>query len=118
MQFVIALTVLFATILGSISGIGGGVIIKPVMDAISTLSASQISFLSGTTVLTMTVVSLLRSRNDDTKIDERGIFLALGGALGGLAGKSIHLEGLQERAYSHIWSLPFHPRRRYLLYRI
>lgn len=89
MQFVIALTVLFATILGSISGIGGGVIIKPVMDAISTLSASQISFLSGTTVLTMTVVSLLRSRKDDTKIDERGIFLALGGALGGLAGKSI-----------------------------
>ena len=71
MQAVIALTVLIATVLGSISGIGGGVIIKPVMDAISGLSSSQISFLSGTTVLTMTIVSLLRSRGGDVRIDRR-----------------------------------------------
>lgn len=89
MQVVIALTVLFATILGSLSGIGGGVIIKPVMDAISGLTSSQISFLSGTTVLTMTIVSLLRSRGDEVKIDRRGTFLAVGAAFGGLAGKSI-----------------------------
>ena len=57
MQFIIAVTVLFATVLGSLSGIGGGVIIKPVMDAISGLDSSQISFLSGTTVLTMTIRS-------------------------------------------------------------
>lgn len=89
MQVVIALTVLFATILGSLSGIGGGVIIKPVMDAISGLTSSQISFLSGTTVLTMTIVSLLRSRGGEVKIDRRGTFLAVGAAFGGLAGKSI-----------------------------
>ena len=89
MQVVIALTVLFATILGSLSGIGGGVIIKPVMDAISGLTSSQISFLSGTTVLTMTIVSLLRSWGGEVKIDRRGTFLAVGAAFGGLAGKSI-----------------------------
>lgn len=89
MQAVIALTVLIATVLGSISGIGGGVIIKPVMDAISGLDSSQISFLSGTTVLTMTIVSLLRSRGGDVRIDRRGTFLALGAAFGGLAGKSV-----------------------------
>ena len=77
MQAVIALTVLIATVLGSISGIGGGVIRKPVMDAISGLSSSQISFLSGTTVLTMTIVSLLRSRGGDVRIDRRGTFLAV-----------------------------------------
>lgn len=33
-----------ATTLGAISGIGGGVIIKPVMDAVSGMSVSTISF--------------------------------------------------------------------------
>ncbi len=89
MQFIIATTVLIATLLGSISGIGGGVLIKPVMDAICDMTSSQISFLSGTTVLTMTVVSLLRSRKDPIKIDRRGTFLAIGAALGGVLGKTL-----------------------------
>lgn len=89
MIVIVALTVFVATILGSISGIGGGVLIKPVMDAVSGLSTSVISFLSGTTVLTMTVVSLLRSRKGPVRIDRRGTFLAIGGAVGGLLGKMI-----------------------------
>lgn len=86
---VIAITVFLATVLGSISGIGGGVIIKPVMDAISDMGASTISFLSGTTVLVMTIASLLRSRKGDVRIDRRGTFLAVGGAAGGLIGKAL-----------------------------
>ena len=89
MTVIVVLTAFIATILGSISGIGGGVIIKPVMDALCDLSASTISFLSGTTVLTMTIVSLLRSRGGDVKIDRRGTFLAVGGAVGGLLGKML-----------------------------
>ncbi len=99
MQFIIAITVLVATLLGSISGIGGGVLIKPVMDAICDMTSSQISFLSGTTVLTMTIVSLLRSRKDPVKIDRRGTFLAIGAAFGGLAGKTI-FDMLVQRASS------------------
>lgn len=87
MEFIIAITVFVATIIGSISGIGGGVIIKPVMDAICSMPASEISFLSGTTVLTMTIVSLLRSYMGGTKVEKRALPLALGGALGGLIGK-------------------------------
>lgn len=64
--FLICIT---ATTSGAISGIGGGVIIKPVMDAVSGLSISAISFLSGCTVLAMSVVSVLRGRTGDTKID-------------------------------------------------
>ena len=56
LMFVFSIVVLVATIVGSISGIGGGVLIKPVMDASFPLTTSQISFLSGTTVLTMTIV--------------------------------------------------------------
>lgn len=79
-----------ATTLGAISGIGGGVIIKPVMDAVSGLSVSTISFLSGCTVLAMSVVSVLRSRGGDAKIEpKRGTLLAVGGAVGGIVGKWI-----------------------------
>lgn len=79
---------LCATTVGAISGIGGGVIIKPVLDATSGMGVSAISFLSGCTVLAMTVVSLLRSRGGDVKIEARcGTLLALGGAAGGILGK-------------------------------
>lgn len=87
MTFFIILISLIATFVGSISGIGGGVLIKPVMDAVYSGTSSQISFYSGTTVLTMTIVSLLRSRKE--KLDPRGIYLAIGGAVGGFAGKKV-----------------------------
>ena len=85
--FLICIT---STTLGAISGIGGGVIIKPVMDAVSGLSVSAISFLSGCTVLSMSVVSVLRGRDSDAKIDpKKGTLLALGGAVGGVSGKML-----------------------------
>ncbi len=79
-----------ATTLGAISGIGGGVIIKPVMDALSGMGAAAISFLSGCTVLSMSAVSLLRSRGGDAKVEpRRGTMLALGAAFGGIFGKML-----------------------------
>lgn len=79
---------ILATTIGAISGIGGGVIIKPIMDAVSGLPVSQISFLSGCTVFSMSIVSLVRSRGGDVKLEpRRGTLLALGGAAGGLVGK-------------------------------
>ena len=79
-----------ATTIGAISGIGGGVLIKPVMDAVGGMGVSAISFLSGCTVLAMSVVSLLRSRGGEVKLEpRRGTPLALGGAVGGVAGKGV-----------------------------
>lgn len=87
---------LLATLLGAISGIGGGVIIKPVMDAISGLPVVQISFLSGCTVLAMSLVTLLRSFGDSVKVEpRRGTLLALGGAVGGVGGKWLFDKALQ-----------------------
>lgn len=75
---------------GAISGVGGGVIIKPVVDAVTTFSAVQVSFLSGCTVLAMTTVTLLRSRKATVGFDaRRGTPLALGAAAGGILGKFI-----------------------------
>lgn len=78
-----------ASIVGAICGIGGGVIIKPLLDAFGIMDVSTISFLSGCTVLSMTTYSVIRSkRSGSSKIDSRtGLPLAVGAAFGGIAGK-------------------------------
>lgn len=75
---------------GSISGVGGGVMIKPLMDAVSGYGVEQISFLSSCTVLAMAVMSLFRSRKTGIRLDlKKGTSLALGAAVGGICGKQI-----------------------------
>lgn len=89
MLYVLFLVIsLAATTVGAISGIGGGVIIKPVLDAFSNLGVSVISFLSGCTVFAMSIVSLLKSRGSGVKIEvKKSTFLAVGAAGGGILGK-------------------------------
>ncbi|MEG0692570.1 MAG: sulfite exporter TauE/SafE family protein [Oscillospiraceae bacterium] len=90
MAIIYFLISLFSSTIGAISGIGGGVIIKPVLDATNTLPVATISFLSGCTVLTMSIVSLIKQRNSDVKLDiKRTTSLAVGGAIGGILGKYI-----------------------------
>lgn len=79
----------FASIIGAICGIGGGVIIKPVLDAFGIMDVATISFLSGCTVLSMSTYSVLKSKlGGNSHVDHQtGLPLALGAALGGLLGK-------------------------------
>jgi uncharacterized protein len=78
-----------ASIVGAICGIGGGVIIKPVLDCFNVASVSTISFLSGCTVLSMSCYSVGRAFiAHDSKVDMKiGTPLAIGAACGGLLGK-------------------------------
>lgn len=80
-----------ASIAGSICGIGGGVIIKPVLDATGVLGVSAISFLSGCTVLTMSLVSVGKQMRRGEKLIEvrTGTPLAVGAAVGGILGQKI-----------------------------
>ena len=80
-----------ASIVGAICGIGGGVIIKPVLDLFGWASVSTISFLSGCTVLAMSFYSVGRSMAAGEKtIDlHTGTPLAIGAALGGVVGKQL-----------------------------
>ena len=81
---------LLATTIGGISGVGGGVIIKPVLDAASGMPVATVSFLSGCTVLAMTITSMLRSRGGEVKVEpRRGTLLAIGAAVGGILGKEL-----------------------------
>lgn len=78
-------------IVGAICGIGGGVVIKPVLDMLHLGSVSTINFLSGCTVLAMSCYSVSKAMiNKDSKVDiATGTPLAIGAALGGLAGKEL-----------------------------
>lgn len=75
-----------ATTIGAISGMGGGIIIKPVMDAVSGLPVETINFMSGCTVLSMSMVSTWRSRKEEW---DYNIHLAVGAAIGGIIGKNL-----------------------------
>lgn len=77
-----------ASAIGSLVGAGGGVIIKPVMDMLGLLPVATVSFLSGCTVLAMSVASLIRTRNNGIKLELRtSTPLAIGAAVGGIVGK-------------------------------
>ncbi len=90
MHFLYFSVSLLATIFGGICGVGGGVVIKPVLDAAGTMSVSSVSFLSGCTVLAMTMISVLRNRKNKGILDLRtSTALAIGAAVGGLIGKEV-----------------------------
>lgn len=80
-----------ASVAGAICGIGGGVIVKPTLELFSWVSASTISFLSGTMVLAMSCYSVTKSlRAGEKAVDMRtGTPLAIGAAIGGVVGKAI-----------------------------
>ena len=80
-----------ASVIGAICGICGGVIIKPVLDLCGLASVSTISFLSGCTVLSMSLYSVGKNlTSGESKVDMKtGTPLALGGAVGGILGKQM-----------------------------
>ena len=90
MAIILFLIAFFACTVGSITGIGGGVVVKPLIDALGLLEVSVLSFLSGCMVLAMALISLWRSRRAGTEIHfGKMAWLALGAAAGGVIGKQI-----------------------------
>ena len=80
-----------ASTIGAITGIGGGVLIKPVLDSFQELSVSTISFLSSATVLSMSGYRVLRSgiSRDSTIRTDTAVALGIGSAIGGVLGKDL-----------------------------
>lgn len=79
-----------ASTIGGICGVGGGIIIKPVLDATQAMTVSGVSFLSGCTVLSMALVSFLRNRSTGGLLSFRtSTPLAVGAVFGGFAGKGL-----------------------------
>lgn len=77
-----------ASVIGAISGIGGGILAKPVLDALGILEVQSISFATSCMVLAMATVSLWRKRLDHVRMEWRvASFLAVGSVFGGLLGR-------------------------------
>ncbi|OQY42253.1 MAG: hypothetical protein B6227_02600 [Fusobacteriia bacterium 4572_74] len=94
---------LLATIFGSLVGLGGGVVIKPVLDAIGTYDLTTIGILSSFTVLSMAVVSTGKQINKGFKVEKNMLVVATGSILGGGIGNflfSIFLKILNNEGFA------------------
>ncbi len=80
-----------ASVIGAICGIGGGVLIKPTLDAFGVLDVAAISFLSSCTVLAMSCCSVFSSLKKGGGSIDLAVStpLGIGAALGGIAGKQV-----------------------------
>lgn len=91
-MLIIMIVCFFSSVVGAICGIGGGVIIKPVLDATGIMEVATASFLSGCTVLSMSAVSFYKNIRSENKTCFNKIFaltLTCGSVLGGMAGKIV-----------------------------
>ncbi len=90
MEYIIIVLVCFlSSVVGAVCGIGGGVIIKPVLDATGILAVTTGSFLSGCTVLSMSVVSLYKNmRMKHDFVFDKAFATVI--AAGGLSGKALY----------------------------
>lgn len=79
--------ILVATTLGAFVGLGGGVIIKPILDFIGAEPRMQVDFLSAMAVFTMSVVSTLRYIKNKVEFRKDIIlFISFGSIAGGWLG--------------------------------
>ncbi|AOA00806.1 hypothetical protein CKN73_07070 [Carnobacterium divergens] len=84
------LIIIFANTIGAISGMGGGVIIKPLLDAIGAHSLSAISFYSSIAVFTMAIVSTIKQLNNGIKVQLIPVLtLSIGSVIGGFLGNEL-----------------------------
>lgn len=79
-----------ASVIGAICGIGGGVIIKPVLDLLGLAPLPTINFFSACTVLSMSLYSVARARAAKERVIDMSVGwpLGIGAALGGILGKA------------------------------
>ncbi|MCL2574353.1 MAG: sulfite exporter TauE/SafE family protein [Defluviitaleaceae bacterium] len=82
-----SIIIFLACILGAIVGLGGGVFIRPIFDAIGYHPVLDIGFFSSTAILSMAVVSTVKKMRDGTAIDvKKALLISAGALLGGMLG--------------------------------
>lgn len=79
--YVYMLIALLSSVIGAVCGIGGGIIIKPVLDAFGNQTAQTINFLSGCTVLAMTSYSVIERMLHKTRPAPAGPVVKVNAAL-------------------------------------
>lgn len=81
------IVILLANAVGAVSGMGGGVLIKPVFDFIGAHSVAAISFYSAVAVFTMSIVSTYRQLQNEIEFDWEILgWSSFGAVIGGIFG--------------------------------
>lgn len=81
---------LFATVIGSLVGLGGGVIMKPMLQAVTILDPLSINVLSSVTVFFMAMSTLYkRTKADRSLYKKQYLYLIIGSIIGGVIGNNI-----------------------------
>lgn len=90
MQILYFLIAILATSIGATAGIGGGVIIKPILDFLGGYNLETINMLSSFTVFSMTIVSIIKQIRYKFKLEIRKtLLIGVGSILGGILGDYI-----------------------------
>lgn len=85
--FIYALIIFTATFFGAFVGLGGGVIIKPMLDLIGHDTIDVVNFISACSVFSMSISSTVKHLRAKTKIDFKFLVtLSAGAVAGGIAG--------------------------------
>lgn len=81
---------LISCFIGAIVGLGGGVIIRPILDGLGYHSVLNIGFLSSSAVLIMAIVSTSKKIKDGTRIQvSTAALISLGALVGGIFGNQL-----------------------------
>lgn len=89
MGLIYFLIVFIATTAGAVAGVGGGVIIKPALDAIGQYNVETIGILASAAVFSMAVVATVRKFIHGLTLDIKIVMLSIGSICGGLLGNEI-----------------------------
>ncbi|MGT2771774.1 sulfite exporter TauE/SafE family protein [Streptococcus marimammalium] len=82
------LIVLFATSVGATTGLGGGIIIKPLFDLVGFHSVDEIGFFSSVAVFSMCVISLYKQLRRKIEFNNNIVYsLSFGSVFGGFLGE-------------------------------
>ena len=90
MGIVYFIVIFLACMWGAIVGLGGGVFIRPIFDAIGHHDVLNIQFLASSAIITMALVSTYRKVKDNVKIEFKvALLVSLGAVAGGMGGDSL-----------------------------
>ncbi len=103
MYVIYLLIALIATILASMIGVGGGLIMVPVLTSINEFSVGTINILASVTGLVMAIVSTTRQFLNRQKINVKiTIFLVVGSITGSLIGTRVFKGGIKSLGGNNI----------------
>lgn len=95
MNLIYFFIVVFANIIGSFSGMGGGIIIKPLVSIASHLPLETVLFYSNLSIIVMCFTSFIYSQwKKTTKYGKDALYICLGSLTGGLVGSILLNLGL------------------------